>query len=63
MTDDILNPAAVLQHAAAQLRADGHAELAASLERLGTYLSRQAAAQTEAILAGGQADDPLPTQS
>ena len=62
MTDDMLNPAAVLKHAAAQLRADDHAEPAASLEQLGTYLSRQSAAQTEAVLASGQADDPLPSQ-
>ncbi len=54
MTDDTLNPAAILERAAAQLRADDHRDLAASLEQLGSYLSRQAATQTEALLASDQ---------
>jgi len=54
MTDDTLNPAAILERAAAQLRADDHRDLAASLEQLGSYLSRQAAIQTEALLASDQ---------
>ena len=53
MAEDNFEPAAVLQQAAAQLRADKHDTLAASLEQLGTHLSRQAAIQTEAMLAAG----------
>ncbi len=58
MADDRFDPAAVLQQAAAQLRADKHDALAASLEQLGTHLSRQAAIATETMLAAG---DPPPT--
>jgi len=53
MADDNFEPAAVLQQAAAQLRADKHDALAASLEQLGTHLSRQAAIATETMLAAG----------
>ncbi len=56
MADEVLNPAVVLQRAAAQLRADQHEVLAASLKELGSHLSRQAATQIEIPLAGGQGD-------
>ncbi len=58
MASDDFDPAAILQQAAAQLRADKHDDLAASLEQLGTHLSRQAAIATETMLAAG---DPPPT--
>ena len=53
MAGDDFDPAVVLQQAAAQLRADKHDALAASLEQLGTHLSRQAAIATETMLAAG----------
>lgn len=50
-----LDPAAVLTQAAERLRADGHADLAESVERVDAYLRELAVAQTEIALASDRA--------
>lgn len=53
--NDNLDPSVVLAEAIDRLRADGHADLAAAVERVDAYLRELAVAHTEIALASDRA--------
>ena len=55
--DGHLNPSAVLSEAIDTLRADGHADLAAAVERVDAYLRELAVAHTEIAMVSDRALD------